>query len=129
MESPLIESVCAEMSLRGYSLRTEKPTLSGSGCSSALSVTVYSTPLWRNKSAPGCLFMAGRQQPIQLVGEGLPVAVVEAGRAAGVDAAGAHLIHEVPHRQPLESKVKRVCSRIITFVIYKHYHWMLQCEN
>ena len=39
-----------------------------------------------------------RQQSIQLVGEGLPVAVVEAGRAAGVDAAGAHLIHEVAYR-------------------------------
>lgn len=47
----------------------------------------------------GFLICVAGQEPVQAVGKGLPILFAQGWRAAGVDAAGAEGIHEIPHAQ------------------------------
>src|SRR5690606_40972337 len=69
------------------------------------------TPLNRGangRSAVPSAMPATRDPAVELVGEGLPVACVEHGRAAGLHAGAAQFFHEAAHRQALVDSVPGV---------------------
>jgi len=63
------------------------------------------------------------QKLVQLIGECLPVTLIQRRRAAGVDPAGTQRIHKIPHDQTLFDIVNRIqlAARIEGIAAFFHH--------